>query len=152
MHCLLPRSLASSSTLASFFWRNADLGALQNLPELSSYDPRYDPTVIVSAAHGQKESQSLSIPDKALTESPRVDHIARISDYVTAFKTKRVTPRDVVEKVLEIIDKDSRFKSTFLSVQREEVLRLADASTKRYEAGEPLGPLDGVPLAVKGKS
>ena len=106
----------------------------------------------MGTADGQNETQGPSVPDQTVTQSPRVDHIARISDYVTAFKTKRVTPRDVVEKVLEIIEKDTRFKSTFLSVQREEVLRLADASTKRYEAGEPLGPLDGVPLAVKGKS
>lgn len=147
-------SIAFSGSAASFFWRNADLAALQSIPELINYEPRYDPTVILT---GEDDSQSVA-PDAGSVESKQLGHSTRISDYVSAYKARQITPREVAEKILDMIEKDVRFKgtnsgrnATFLSVQREKVLSLADASTKRYEAGKPIGALDGVPLAIKGE-
>ena len=39
--------------------------------------------------------------------------------------------------------------NAFCHLDPEESLRQARASEDRYDAGEPLGPLDGVPVAIK---
>ena len=53
-------------------------------------------------------------------------------------------------EVLINLSNDPAHKSAFLSVKRDQVLSAAKASTERYKQGKVLGPLDGVPVAVKG--
>lgn len=72
-------------------------------------------------------------------------------DYVEAYQSGATTPTEVTRKLLDIIDKTTRDASlnAFIEWHREAALEMADAATARYRAGNALGPLDGVPVALK---
>lgn len=73
------------------------------------------------------------------------------ADYISFYKSGQLTPSDVVEALIPLISRDLKGEHSlaFLECRPEIVREAAKASTKRYAAGEPLGPLDGVPVAVK---
>ncbi|XXQ37012.1 Amidase domain-containing protein [Plasmodiophora brassicae] len=70
-------------------------------------------------------------------------------DFVQRYKDGRATPTTVIKSVLGAIDKLNPTLKAFTAVNAEDALAQAEASTKRYQAGAPLGPLDGIPIAVK---
>ena len=73
-------------------------------------------------------------------------------DFVTAYTEGRTDPEAVAERVLEATaasEKLSPAMRVFIAQRAEDVRALAKASAERYRAGAPLGPLDGVPVAVK---
>jgi len=79
-------------------------------------------------------------------------HFVSAWDYTAAYRSGAATPEDVADKVLAAIvasDADTPPLRAIINIKSEEVLRLARASAQRYAAGRPLGPLDGVPVAVK---
>jgi Asp-tRNA(Asn)/Glu-tRNA(Gln) amidotransferase A subunit family amidase len=47
------------------------------------------------------------------------------------------------------VEPRSKHATAFLQVRFDEVRAAAKASSKRWSSGTPLGPLDGVPIAVK---
>jgi aspartyl-tRNA(Asn)/glutamyl-tRNA(Gln) amidotransferase subunit A len=64
-------------------------------------------------------------------------------------RTGEIGTREVVQAALERIDAvDGRVKS-FLTVTRDEALARANEIDRRRAAGESLGPLAGIPFAVK---
>jgi aspartyl-tRNA(Asn)/glutamyl-tRNA(Gln) amidotransferase subunit A len=66
-----------------------------------------------------------------------------------AFARRELSPVEVTEACLRRIDRlDPRF-GAFCLVDRERALTEARASEERWRRGEPLGPLDGVPVTVK---
>ena len=74
-------------------------------------------------------------------------------DYHQAYLSGEVTPRAVIDAILPLIRRDvsppGEHRFAFISVQVDLVRKAADASTERYKQGKPLGPLDGVPIAMK---
>jgi Asp-tRNA(Asn)/Glu-tRNA(Gln) amidotransferase A subunit family amidase len=73
-------------------------------------------------------------------------------DYQAAYKDGTLTPVTAAEKVLESIkasEEGDRPLRAFVASDREEVMKQAEASAKRHRRGETLGPLDGVPIAIK---
>lgn len=74
-------------------------------------------------------------------------------DYHNAFKAGRITPTDVVEKLLPLIRRDvtprSPHATAFVDVNPELMRKAAAASTKRWKEGKPLSVLDGVPFSGK---
>lgn len=70
------------------------------------------------------------------------------ADYVNAYKSKNTTPTAVAEYLLNII-KEPAHKLAFIQIKDDLTLEAAKKSTERYLKGTPLGPLDGVPIAVK---
>ncbi|MFH1468925.1 MAG: amidase [Pseudomonadota bacterium] len=71
---------------------------------------------------------------------------------VRAFREGALTPLTVAERALAAVrESEARDPAlrVFIAQQEEDVLAQARASTERYRAGKPLGPLDGVPIAVK---
>ncbi len=72
-------------------------------------------------------------------------------DYVEAYESGDKTPTAVVRAVLDTIDKTTREGSlnAFIEWHREAALEMAEAATRRYRQGKTLGPLDGVPVAIK---
>lgn len=75
-----------------------------------------------------------------------------ILDYARAYKSGQTTPTKVAEKFLAYVrDSSSQQQpmSFFISYYVEDILMQATESTLRYERGEPLSVLDGVPIAVK---
>jgi len=59
-----------------------------------------------------------------------------------------ITPSEAAEYFLDRIATTTD-RAIFIAVTVERARREADASTRRYRAGAPLGPLDGVPVAWK---
>ena len=73
-------------------------------------------------------------------------------DLTRAFASGATTPLKVAEGVLEwskMLDQRNVPMRVFIAQQADDVLAQARASTERWRTGQPLGPLDGVPVAVK---
>jgi aspartyl-tRNA(Asn)/glutamyl-tRNA(Gln) amidotransferase subunit A len=66
-----------------------------------------------------------------------------------AYRSGALTPEAVTERYLARIEALDGQVAAFLTVTRERALAAARASAERYRQGRPLGPLDGVPIAVK---
>eukprot|EP00301_Raphidiophrys_heterophryoidea_P027219 c9550_g1_i1.p1 GENE.c9550_g1_i1~~c9550_g1_i1.p1 ORF type:complete len:632 (-),score=148.75 c9550_g1_i1:53-1921(-) len=86
-------------------------------------------------------------------------HYASILDYHKAFLAKKITPTEVVKRVLDAAIKTQKPGANgcpplrpFLVVHAEEALTQAAKSDKRFAEGKPLGVFDGIPLAFKDQS
>lgn len=66
-------------------------------------------------------------------------------ELVEAYRGARLDPRDVTEAFLERVRVGNVYRLVSASRAREQ----ARAAARRYAAGRPLGPLDGVPVAIK---
>ncbi|KAK7731251.1 hypothetical protein SLS63_005526 [Diaporthe eres] len=98
----------------------------------------------------------------ASADSPRTDsspHTLSLTSYYST-KTYRdlylkgdLTPTDVAKAILPLIRRDIEPKGShhliFFDSKAELVLKAADESTQRYRENRSLGPLDGVPCAIK---
>ncbi|KAL8802731.1 MAG: hypothetical protein Q9182_003629 [Xanthomendoza sp. 2 TL-2023] len=69
--------------------------------------------------------------------------------YLSAYRARELTPTQVITGLLDQISAKRNHSVAFLQIIPEKVLAAAEASTARYKAANPLGPLDGVPVAVK---
>lgn len=78
---------------------------------------------------------------------------ASFADYHALYAAGKVTPLQVVEALLPVIDRHAanptEYSTAWLDIHRDEVLAAARASTARWAEGKPLGVLDGVPFGVK---
>ncbi len=73
--------------------------------------------------------------------------IAGLSDL---YEQRAVTPVEAVQAYLSRIERLGGPLNAFTSVDVEGALAAAHASAARWAKGEPLSPIDGVPIAVKG--
>jgi aspartyl-tRNA(Asn)/glutamyl-tRNA(Gln) amidotransferase subunit A len=90
-------------------------------------------------------------PDAKLPPPP-LPWTATSATLIEAYRSGRTTPREVVDRALEAAKSLAARKPSFgpLMESLDEVARHeADAATERWRQGKPLGPLDGVPTAVK---
>ena len=71
------------------------------------------------------------------------------ADIVALYRSKRVSPVEVVTATLDRIDRLDRLYNAFVVIDREGALRDALASEERWRRGEPSGLLDGLPVTVK---
>ncbi|PSS03406.1 amidase family protein [Coniella lustricola] len=89
-------------------------------------------------------------PSKPLL-SPNVYYSA--STYRNLYLAGELTPTDVANALLPLIRRDIEPKGEhhlyFFDSKADLVLQAAEASTQRYRENRSLGPLDGVPCAVK---
>ena len=121
---------------------------MRKIDILSDYEPRFDPTVIPIRDGGHVPTDT----EKTIeTIQGAENRNCSIDDYVAAYRSKTITPRKVVEVLLSLVDKDASDRHEFVSIDEEEVFAAAEASTKRYREGKAIGPLDGVPVAIKGR-
>jgi len=81
-------------------------------------------------------------------ETPRRHHYS-IADYHEAYASRRLTPISVARAIVDLVSQDSKYKAVFIDIRKEHLLAAAEASTKRFREGRPLGILDGVPVAIK---
>lgn len=65
-----------------------------------------------------------------------------------ALKQGQITPTELCQKCLSLIKK-TKFLNAFITVSEDVALKQAEESEKRYKQGQPLGELDGIPVAVK---
>ena len=72
-----------------------------------------------------------------------------LTELSTALGARRVSSREATEAALARIDATDARVGAFLAVAAERARARADAADERAARGARLGPLDGVPLAVK---
>lgn len=140
-------------------WRNAGFGDLRVIRrELEDHEPRYDPTVVpvVNSEHAGNGTGTKS-PAVVTTQSAKRGTQASgyysVADYHRLYLTGEITPIAVAKALLPLICRDvdspSRYSTAWFDTKVELVMSAARRSTKRYKEGKPLGPLDGVPTAMK---
>ena len=70
-------------------------------------------------------------------------------ELTVGYTTRTLGPVEVARHLLRRVEELDQSVNAFCHLDPEESLRQARASEDRYDAGEPLGPLDGVPVAIK---
>ncbi|KAJ1323937.1 aspartyl-tRNA(Asn)/glutamyl-tRNA(Gln) amidotransferase subunit A [Microdochium nivale] len=151
-----------SGLLRRHIWNNAGFGDLRNIREvIEATEPRFDPTVFPLDDEPRPESPSeakTAAPDGSAPEAqsrlaPLGQRHYTVADYRDAYLSGDITPLDVAHAVLPLIRRDTSppglHSLAWHDVNAELVLAAARASTERYATGQSLGPLDGVPSAVK---
>jgi len=75
--------------------------------------------------------------------------VASSEELAAAYATGDLSPVEVTQAVIQRIDAwEPKINAMFL-VHRESALAAARGSEKRWKRGEPLSPLDGVPITIK---
>ena len=72
--------------------------------------------------------------------------------FAAAYRSGRATPSQVAARFVaqwRASDAHPRPLRAFIAVREDDLAAQAEASTLRWKAGKPLGPWDGVPVAVK---
>ena len=70
-------------------------------------------------------------------------------DAVPRFRDGSDTPRAYLERCLETIAKREPVVKAFTAINEAGARAAADASTARWKAGQPLWPINGMPVAIK---
>ena len=81
----------------------------------------------------------------------KTDDIAGLSavDLVEQYRKKALSPVEATQAVLDRIERLDRHVNAFALLDAESALASARQSEARWQRGEPLGPVDGVPVALK---
>jgi aspartyl-tRNA(Asn)/glutamyl-tRNA(Gln) amidotransferase subunit A len=79
------------------------------------------------------------------------DELTRFTatELLAHYHRRDVSPVEVVTAVLERIDRVDPVLNAFCLVAHDEAIAGASASEVRWRRGEPVGPLDGVPVSIK---
>ena len=144
-------------------WRDAGFGSLRDIrKEIEDYEPWYEPTVIplrglqgsqTGKGKGKEENVSLLPPRSGYNAAAAAGHYT-IEDYRQLYLSGELTPTDVVKVILPLTRKElkgnpSVHSLAFFQSREDLALKAAEESTLRYKEGRSLGPLDGIPTAVK---
>jgi aspartyl-tRNA(Asn)/glutamyl-tRNA(Gln) amidotransferase subunit A len=78
-----------------------------------------------------------------------VDVQRPIHELTAAFRRGETSPTAVTEAYLGRIEKLDGKLGAFITVTADHARAASAAADRRYRAGSPLGPLDGVPLSIK---
>lgn len=88
----------------------------------------------------------------AATPQSNAQIFATVRDFAAAYRTGACSPVDVAERVIAAIaDSNAGPKPlrAIIASRADDIRKQAAASAARWQAGRPLGPFDGVPVAVK---
>lgn len=123
-------------------------GGLTRIRELT---PDEVPTFYPNLAADDPDVPSL-IPATEPIEQPRGFRFPGVTDFARAYRSGASSPVKAAERFLEQLDRseqDGKPLRAFIAVHRDDVMAQARESEKRWRAGAPLSPFDGVPVAVK---
>lgn len=76
-------------------------------------------------------------------------HYTTIVSAAAALRARNVSAPELLRDILTRIDRDDRFIRAYSDLIPETAAAEAEAAELRHAQGEPLGPLDGIPLAIK---
>ncbi|MDR3573065.1 MAG: amidase [Anaerolineaceae bacterium] len=146
-----------SSALSNPITRAALIGPLLKnggITKLRTLRPTEAPTLYPLAF--QPDANAQPIPAQALEayidKAAHKGPFCSITDYAQAYRSGKITPPAIAEKVLKSIQESDEHTPplrAFIANDREDVLAQAKASAERIQSGHPLSILDGVPVAVK---
>ena len=80
---------------------------------------------------------------------PRTFQPLTFHDALARFRDGTDTPRAYLERAIETIAAREPVVKAFAHLNQDAARAAADASTARWEAGKPLSPIDGMPVAIK---
>jgi hypothetical protein len=140
-------------------WKNAGFASLRHIRSaIADTEPRHDPTVFPLVGAVPEEStlqnaKTAGLPSATPSRDPAAQPYYSVADYRALFLSGDLTPLDVVQVILPFIRRDTsppgEHSLGWIDVNMDEVMEAAEASTLRYKEKRSLGPLDGVPTAVK---
>lgn len=146
---LLERS-APRSLLIGKLMRDAGVAAFRAL-EVNEAPTPFPCLAFPTAETGHGEPVDLG----AIPTVPRTGAgfaFATIRDYAQSYRTGVTTPEAVAARVLDAIKAGDAMDPplrAFIAVRNDDVMAQAAAAARRFQEGRPLGPFDGVPVAVK---
>ncbi len=76
-------------------------------------------------------------------------HYLSATDALAKFRSKELSPAELLQAVTARAEAVEPAINAFAESRFDEALQAAKAAEGRYARGEPLGPLDGLPVAVK---
>jgi aspartyl-tRNA(Asn)/glutamyl-tRNA(Gln) amidotransferase subunit A len=80
---------------------------------------------------------------------PAAAHELPASQLIEAYRRRELSPVEVAQSVLGHVERwDHHLRALYL-LRPDQVLAQARASEARWQRGEPLGPIDGVPVTIK---
>lgn len=137
-------------------WSNAGFDSLRRIRKhIEHTEPRFDPTVFPLPETDSQDPEDTQ-DDEAKhddDDSPLQPTKNSVATYRSLYLSGQLTPLDVVQAILPLIRRDlsppGEHSVAWFDVRVDQILAAAKASTLRYKAKRSLGPLDGVPTAVK---
>uniref|UniRef100_UPI00398EC77F uncharacterized protein n=1 Tax=Pristiophorus japonicus TaxID=55135 RepID=UPI00398EC77F len=151
----LSNTIFGQLILIPLMMRMTNLTLLRNLviPE----DPIFIPVVIPeSSIEEPRDGTSDSILNEVLqlsvTEERPGFNFKSISDFLEGYKSGKITPTQVAKNVIRALEDADQAVTPLCAIVQYEgdlIMKMAEASTARYEANAPLSPLDGIPVCVK---
>src|SRR5215211_6240080 len=87
--------------------------------------------------------------DRALTDSVTSLHDLSAVDLIAGFRARQFSPSEVLEDVLAHIAVWEPHIKALYAFDPDGARASAKASTDRWQKGEPMGPLEGVPVTIK---
>ncbi len=147
-----PRSFLVRTLLQS-----AGVAELRSL-DAGHHSAMYTPPLVIPPRRPAPPSEQLTLEGfldslEAPAESAEDAFAFRsVAALRAAYRRGETTPREVAERALAAIEQSEQGERplrVFIAQHAEDLLDQARASTERWARGEPCGPLDGVPVAVK---
>ncbi|KAK6583261.1 hypothetical protein PZA11_004337 [Diplocarpon coronariae] len=150
-------SLENIPSVRHAVWKNTGFANLRKIrTHLEYYEPRYDPTVVPKAVSSSPfDDPPIPVPAPSTAERPSnvLNGYYSVSDYQALYLSGELTPTAVARALLPLIRRDTSppgpYSIGWFDTQVDLVMAAAEASTLRYKNKAPLGPLDGVPAAIK---
>jgi len=139
-----------SGALTGSLLKNAGVTAFREV--LFEEEPTWRPAFGSAAVAGPERPDPSALLAGEAPEGPGEPAVT-VRRLGAAYRAGRTDPVAVAGRVLEAIAASdavgNRPLRAFVAVDRDEVMRQAEAAAERIRRGEPIGPLDGVPVAVK---
>jgi len=132
------------------FFKLSDMDLFRNmkLKEAPSYYPNSEQTQEFVKKDYGVNSQSLTEDPPAESPSNKGFRFVSIEEMRSKYKSKVTTPSKMTELSFKNIEK-MKALNIFIKLDKEVALAAAEASTKRYQNGQPLSEIDGIIVAVK---
>jgi aspartyl-tRNA(Asn)/glutamyl-tRNA(Gln) amidotransferase subunit A len=140
----IARSDAAAFALKQILRKDLHVDELARLPDAMRGDFPNDTRAW--QARPPRAGSDAKLPLPARPWSPTSDALTE------AYRSGKRTPREVVDRVLACardLERHTPYMGPIFEYDEATARSEADAATARYKAGKPLGPLDGVPFAVK---
>lgn len=123
---------------------------IQDPPTFLPRHPPSDPGIPALAPFDERDGPYTDAP--APPPEPPGFRFHSTADFGEAYRRRAITPEDVAERFLsqwQASDEGPRPLRAFISVRTDDLRQQARASAERWRRGAPLGPWDGVPVAIK---
>jgi len=86
---------------------------------------------------------------KGAAYAPRGTREGSIADLSRRYRSRAVSPVEVARRALEQAEATQTILNAWITMLPDSTLAEARASEERFRRGQPLGPLDGIPIGVK---